>query len=90
MNKLQQLAAEATDLGRPNATSGAVFASHYSAGGWEVTVHVHNEFAFHHCDNMHDTFGVITETGHDLEVVVDRVLARVQDAVCETPCELIA
>lgn len=90
MNKLQQLAAEATDLGRPNATSGSVFASHYSAGGWEVTVHVHNEFAFAHCDRRIDDMGTITETGHDLDVVLDRALVRVQDAVCDTPCELIA
>ena len=90
MNKLQQLAAEATDLGRRNATSGSVFASCYQTGQWEITVHVHNEFAFHHCDNPNADLPVISEHGDDFDAVLDRVLARVQDAVCDTPCELIA
>lgn len=89
MNKLELLAREATDLNRPDSATGSVFVSCYSIGTWEVNVHVHNEFAYHHCDRV-TTVGVITEQGRDLDTVIDRVMVRVQDAVADTPAEQVA
>lgn len=99
MRKLQQLAAEATDLGHPNAESGAIFCYGYPTGRWEIAVHVHNEFAFPHCDKrdgapaIHRTpagaWGVISEYGDDFDELLDRMTKRVQDAVADTPCEQV-
>ena len=86
MNKLEQLAREATDLNRPDAEAGLVSVLCMSIGLWEVTVHIKNEFARHHCDSH----GVITEQGRDLDTVLDRMLARVQDAVADTPAVEVA
>lgn len=90
MNKLEQLAREATDLNRPDSTTGSVFVSCYSIGTWEVNVHVYNEFALRHCDRVDANFGVIAEQGRDLDDVLDRMLTRVQDAVADTPAEQVA
>lgn len=92
MNKLQQLAAEATDLAHHDATAGSVHLSCYSVGQWDLSIHVHNRFAKHHCDHWHerDGFGVIRVSGDDLAQVIDEALERVADAVADTPCELIA
>ena len=86
MNKLEQLAREATDLNSPDAEAGLVSVMSFSIGLWEVTVYVKNWFALHHCDSP----GVITEQGRDLDTVLDRMLARVQDAVAGTPAEQVA
>ena len=90
MNKLEQLAREATDLNRPGAETGLVAVACMSIGLWEVTVHINNEFARHHADDP--TFSVphMRETGRDLDTVLDRMLARVQDAVADTPAEKVA
>lgn len=82
MNKLQQLARESADIGKPEWDRGLVALMCHSHGMWQIDVHVHNEFALHHRDRLHDDeFGVMTERGDDLDVVVDRMLARVQAAV---------
>ena len=90
MNKLEQLAREATDLNRPDSATGSVFVSCYSIGTWEVNVHVYNEFALNRCDRWDTGFGVMAEQGRDLDAVLDRMLARVQDAVAGTPAEQVA
>lgn len=90
MNKLEQLAREATDLGRRNAASGNIVVSARSIGGWEIDVYVYNEFAFGKCDRVLGDFGVITEQGDNLDTVIDQALARVQDAVAGTPAEQVA
>lgn len=90
MNKLEQLACEATGLNRPDSATGSVFVSCYSIGTWEVNVHVYNEFALHHCDRRDVNFGVIAEQGRDLDTVISQALARVQDAVADTPADRVA
>lgn len=90
MNKLEQLAREATDLGRRNADSGNIVVSARSIGGWEIEVYVYNECAFEQCDHVHGHFGTITVQGDDLDTVLDHALARVDDAVAGTPAEQVA
>lgn len=89
MNKIEQLAREATDLNRPDSATGSVFVSCYSIGTWEVNVHVYNEFAHSHCDLVDGNFGVITVQGRDLDTVIDSALVRVANAVADTPCEQV-
>lgn len=89
MNKIEQLAREATDLHRPGSVAGLVNVMSLTIGVWEVEVHVRNEFARHHCDRWDTDFGVITEQGRDLDTVLDRMIVRVQDAVADTPCEQV-
>ena len=90
MNKLEQLARESTDLNRPDAEAGHVNVMSLSIGMWEVTVHIKNEFARHHADNPESSVPTMNEAGDDLDAVLDRMLARVQDAVAGTPCEQVA
>ena len=90
MNKIEQLAREATDLNRPDAESGLVTVACMSIGLWEVVVHVNNEFARHHADDP--TFSVphMHETGRDLDAVLDRMLDRVRAAVAGITAEAVA
>ena len=90
MNKLEQLAREATDLGHPNMPSGNVFVSNTGNGEWTVKTFVVNDVALGHCDNPTGANPMIEERGDDLDAVLDRMLARVQDAVAGTPAEQVA
>ena len=101
MNKLEQLAREATDLDSPGGERGHVTVSLSPSGESKVTVLVYNQFAFHHCerddegqvhtlDAGYGPFALIEESGDDLDTVLDRTLARVQDAVADTPSEQVA
>lgn len=90
MNKIEQLAREATDLNSPDSATGMVTVTVYSIGLWEVTVHVRNEFARHHADDPRADVLVIAEQGRDLDTVLDRMIARVRDAVADTPAQQVA
>lgn len=90
MNKIEQLAREATDLGHRGDHLGMVIVSQYGDGQWQVTVHVHNEFAVAHCDDPTAETPVMRETSHSLDTVLDRMIARVQDAVADTPAQQVA
>lgn len=95
MNKLELLAQEATDLYRHDAQCGHIRISAETTG-WSIVVFVHNPFAFHHCDERFEAddrmaeFWVMRGTGKNLDEIVDRMLTRVQDAVADTPAELVA
>lgn len=91
MNKMQQLAREATDLAHHESATGSIHLSCYSTGQWELAIHVYNQFAKHHCDVWHSDsmFGVIRVLGDDLDELLDRALARVANAVADTPCEQV-
>lgn len=90
MNKLELLAREAADLGHRGDKLGMVIVSQYGDGQWQVTVHVHNEFAVANCDDPTAETPVMRETSHDLDTVLDRMLARVRDAVAATPAVEVA
>ena len=90
---LHDIAREATDLADRDASQGHVRLSAHTTGTWNLRVFVRNEFAYHHCDDMYqdgvEPFGVIEVEGRDLQDVMDRALARVEDAVADTPCEQV-
>ena len=101
MNKLELLAMEATDLDIPGAERGHVTVSLAPSGESKVTVVVHNQSAFHHCerdaegqvrtlDAGYGPFAQLEESGDDLDAVLDRMLARVRDAVAATPAVEVA
>ena len=90
MNKLEQLAQEAADLGHPNMPSGNVFVSNAGNGEWMVQTFVVNTVALGHCNNPTGANPMIEERGHDLDAVLDRMLVRVRDAVAGTPAEKVA
>ena len=90
MNKLELLAMEAADLGHRGDQLGMVIVSQYGDGQWQITVHVHNEFAVAHCDDPTAETPVMRETSHDLDTVLDRMIDRVQDAVAATPAVEVA
>lgn len=89
MSKLELLAREAADLNIPDADMGLVVVTQYGFGDWQVTVHVNNECARHHADDPGAETPVMREAGCDLDAVLDRMLARVQDAVADTPAEQV-
>lgn len=100
MSKLERLAREAADLGRPDSELGHVDATISPSGTIRVRVYVSNPFAFPYCehkdghpalmDSGYGPFALIEESGDDLDTVIDQALARVQDAVAGTPAEQVA